>query len=151
PAVHLHRGEPERRGQEPAAHGQARRGPSRPAHPGPRLPRLHCRRPADRETAAVLGLAAARPGPRVLRAAGRSVRLLRPPAHGGGARGGPPPAAGPHQGTAPPPAEGPRMSTTQELPRKHCQPCEGGIPPLPQEKVREYLEDLAGWHLTPDG
>jgi 4a-hydroxytetrahydrobiopterin dehydratase len=43
------------------------------------------------------------------------------------------------------------MSTAQELTRKHCQPCEGGIPPLPQEKVREYLEDLAGWHLTADG
>jgi 4a-hydroxytetrahydrobiopterin dehydratase len=43
------------------------------------------------------------------------------------------------------------MSATQELTRKHCQPCEGGIPPLPQEKVREYLKDLSGWQPSADG
>jgi 4a-hydroxytetrahydrobiopterin dehydratase len=43
------------------------------------------------------------------------------------------------------------MSTTQELTRKHCAPCEGGIPPLPPEKVQAYLKDLPGWQLTGDG
>jgi 4a-hydroxytetrahydrobiopterin dehydratase len=40
--------------------------------------------------------------------------------------------------------------TAKELTRKHCVPCEGGIPALPPDRVREYLQDLPGWQLTPD-
>jgi 4a-hydroxytetrahydrobiopterin dehydratase len=43
------------------------------------------------------------------------------------------------------------MSTTQELTRKHCVPCEGGIPSLPQDQVQTYLKDLPGWQLTDNG
>jgi 4a-hydroxytetrahydrobiopterin dehydratase len=42
-------------------------------------------------------------------------------------------------------------STTHELTRKHCTPCEGGIPPLPRDRVQAYLKDLPGWQLSPDG
>lgn len=38
-----------------------------------------------------------------------------------------------------------------ELTQKHCVPCEGGIPPFPPEKVREYLAALPAWKLGPDG
>jgi 4a-hydroxytetrahydrobiopterin dehydratase len=43
------------------------------------------------------------------------------------------------------------MSTTQELTRKHCTPCAGGIPPLSPERVQSYLKDLPGWQLSADG
>ncbi len=43
------------------------------------------------------------------------------------------------------------MSTATELTRKHCAPCEGGIPPLPPDRVRDYLSSLPGWQLTADG
>jgi 4a-hydroxytetrahydrobiopterin dehydratase len=43
------------------------------------------------------------------------------------------------------------VSASQELIRKRCQPCEGGIPPLPAEQVAAYLVDLPGWQLTADG
>jgi 4a-hydroxytetrahydrobiopterin dehydratase len=38
-----------------------------------------------------------------------------------------------------------------ELTRKHCAPCEGGIPPLSPEQVRQYLAALPDWKLTADG
>ena len=38
-----------------------------------------------------------------------------------------------------------------ELTRKHCQPCEGGVPPLDPERVRDYLSRLPEWKLTQDG
>jgi 4a-hydroxytetrahydrobiopterin dehydratase len=37
------------------------------------------------------------------------------------------------------------MTTAGELLQKKCKPCEGKMPPLPQEKVREYLGALEGW------
>jgi 4a-hydroxytetrahydrobiopterin dehydratase len=45
------------------------------------------------------------------------------------------------------------MSTTTatELTRKHCVPCEGGVPALSAEQVRELLAGLPGWRLTGDG
>ena len=43
------------------------------------------------------------------------------------------------------------MSTATELSGKHCVPCEGGIPPLPAEQVKKYLDGLPGWRLTADG
>jgi len=41
-----------------------------------------------------------------------------------------------------------------ELASKRCVPCEGGVPPLPEERVAELLTQLDGWsvegnhHLT---
>src|SRR5262249_14601416 len=140
PRVHLPRREPERRGEEPPARRQTRGRPAGPAQPGPGVPGLHRRRPADEASAPGLAVAAARPGPRRFRAGHRPVRVLRPPAHAAGARRSDGPVDGPYPGTTPPPAEGPRMSTTQELTRKHCVPCEGGIPPLPPDQVRAYLK-----------
>src|ERR1700722_1646727 len=35
--------------------------------------------------------------------------------------------------------------------KKHCVPCEGGIPPLSPGQVAEYLKTVSGWTCTPDG
>ena len=43
------------------------------------------------------------------------------------------------------------MNTARELTRKHCVPCEGGIPPLTRDKAQAYLQELPGWQLTADG
>src|SRR5262245_24652886 len=44
------------------------------------------------------------------------------------------------------------MSTaTEELTRKHCQPCEGGVPKLTPEQARELLTAVPQWQLTADG
>lgn len=37
-----------------------------------------------------------------------------------------------------------------DLTRKRCVPCEGGIPPLAAEQVRQYLGGLPDWKLTAD-
>jgi 4a-hydroxytetrahydrobiopterin dehydratase len=42
-------------------------------------------------------------------------------------------------------------ATATELTRKHCVPCEGGVPKLSADEVRKYLEALPGWKLTADG
>ena len=42
-------------------------------------------------------------------------------------------------------------ATTQDLSKKHCAPCEGGVPPLAAEQVRRYLAALPEWKLTADG
>jgi 4a-hydroxytetrahydrobiopterin dehydratase len=34
---------------------------------------------------------------------------------------------------------------------KRCLPCEGGIPKLSAEQVREYLTQVPAWKLTADG
>ncbi|MCI0457441.1 MAG: 4a-hydroxytetrahydrobiopterin dehydratase [Gemmataceae bacterium] len=41
--------------------------------------------------------------------------------------------------------------TAEELTRKHCVPCEGGIPALPPEQAQEYLKELPRWQLSADG
>src|SRR5262245_46276147 len=41
--------------------------------------------------------------------------------------------------------------TTSELTAKRCQACEGGVPPLSSDQVREYLRAVPNWHLTDDG
>jgi 4a-hydroxytetrahydrobiopterin dehydratase len=41
--------------------------------------------------------------------------------------------------------------TSSELTRKHCVPCEGGIPPLSAEEVRAHLQAVPGWQVTEDG
>ena len=44
------------------------------------------------------------------------------------------------------------MSTTaDELTRKRCVPCEGGVPALDPAEVRSLLEGLPGWEATGDG
>jgi 4a-hydroxytetrahydrobiopterin dehydratase len=41
--------------------------------------------------------------------------------------------------------------TADELTAKKCQPCEGGVPPVPRDEVARLLEGLPGWELTDDG
>lgn len=41
--------------------------------------------------------------------------------------------------------------TTEELAARKCQPCEGGVPPVPDDEVKRLLESLPGWELTNDG
>ncbi len=44
------------------------------------------------------------------------------------------------------------MSTTAaELTKKHCVPCEGGVPRLSPAEVQDRLAALPAWKLTPDG
>ena len=38
-----------------------------------------------------------------------------------------------------------------DLTRKHCVPCEGGIPPLSLEEARAFLPSVEGWRLSDDG
>ena len=38
-----------------------------------------------------------------------------------------------------------------ELARKKCKPCEGGVAPLSGEQVRPLLKGLDGWKLEADG
>jgi 4a-hydroxytetrahydrobiopterin dehydratase len=41
------------------------------------------------------------------------------------------------------------FSSHDNLKNKHCVPCEGGVPPLPQEDVRRYLFKLrGGWEAA---
>jgi 4a-hydroxytetrahydrobiopterin dehydratase len=41
--------------------------------------------------------------------------------------------------------------TAADLAKKHCAPCEGGIPRLSPDEVRERLTALPGWKLSADG
>jgi len=41
-------------------------------------------------------------------------------------------------------------TSPSELTRKHCTPCEGGVPPLSPEQVRTYLASVPDWKLTTD-
>jgi 4a-hydroxytetrahydrobiopterin dehydratase len=43
------------------------------------------------------------------------------------------------------------VSPAVELGRRHCTPCEGGIPPLSSDEVCSLLAKVPGWQLTPDG
>lgn len=40
---------------------------------------------------------------------------------------------------------------TTELTRKHCRPCEGGVPILNADEVREHLQAVPLWRLSDDG
>jgi 4a-hydroxytetrahydrobiopterin dehydratase len=42
-------------------------------------------------------------------------------------------------------------ASAQELTKKHCVPCEGGIPALSPADVRTQLAALPDWKLTADG
>ena len=35
-----------------------------------------------------------------------------------------------------------------DLASRRCQPCEGGVDPVPEARCRELLAGLPGWHLT---
>ena len=39
----------------------------------------------------------------------------------------------------------------EQLVKKKCLPCEGGVEPYSLEQSREQLEQLPGWYLTHDG
>jgi 4a-hydroxytetrahydrobiopterin dehydratase len=41
-------------------------------------------------------------------------------------------------------------STANDLARKHCAPCEGGVAPLTAEQVRGYLAALPAWQTADD-
>jgi 4a-hydroxytetrahydrobiopterin dehydratase len=43
------------------------------------------------------------------------------------------------------------MSSATDLSHQHCKPCEGGVPPLSPEQVRELLPALLQWKLSADG
>ncbi len=43
------------------------------------------------------------------------------------------------------------MSIATELSQKHCKPCEGGVPPLAAEQVRELMPEVPLWKLSADG
>ncbi len=42
-------------------------------------------------------------------------------------------------------------ATASELTHKHCKPCEGGVPPLSSDQVRDYLAAVPAWKLSGDG
>lgn len=41
--------------------------------------------------------------------------------------------------------------TTTELAGRRCKACEGGVPPLSADQVRDYLKAVPDWHLSGDG
>jgi 4a-hydroxytetrahydrobiopterin dehydratase len=41
--------------------------------------------------------------------------------------------------------------TAEQLTRKKCAPCEGGVPPLTPAEVKAQIKSLQGWQVTPDG
>ncbi len=41
--------------------------------------------------------------------------------------------------------------TAEQLTRKKCVPCEGGVPRLSPEEADGFLQNVNGWTLTPDG
>ena len=42
------------------------------------------------------------------------------------------------------------VPTADELVRKHCAPCEGGVPPIDPEQAAERLGSIPGWSLSSD-
>ncbi|MDB5385002.1 MAG: putative pterin-4-alpha-carbinolamine dehydratase [Planctomycetaceae bacterium] len=43
------------------------------------------------------------------------------------------------------------ITTMNELEKKHCVPCEGGIPALSNAETRKLLESVPEWKLAADG
>lgn len=41
--------------------------------------------------------------------------------------------------------------SAEELAKKRCRPCEGGIPPLDRTQAESYLAALPGWTLSDGG
>ena len=38
-----------------------------------------------------------------------------------------------------------------DLAARHCEPCHGGVPPMPQDEVQAMLAQIPGWSLCDDG
>jgi 4a-hydroxytetrahydrobiopterin dehydratase len=38
-----------------------------------------------------------------------------------------------------------------ELAKKHCVPCEGGMPPMPENEEKIYMKEVPGWELDTEG
>jgi 4a-hydroxytetrahydrobiopterin dehydratase len=47
--------------------------------------------------------------------------------------------------------EQPMLAPTEELKKKRCLPCEGGVPPVSEAEARKALESLREWKLSADG
>lgn len=43
------------------------------------------------------------------------------------------------------------VQTSDQLTRKKCLPCEGGVEPCTLSEAKSQLEELDGWRLTHDG
>lgn len=43
------------------------------------------------------------------------------------------------------------LQTVEQLTKKKCQPCEGGVEPCTLDHSQSQLERLPGWRLTHDG
>jgi 4a-hydroxytetrahydrobiopterin dehydratase len=43
------------------------------------------------------------------------------------------------------------IPTNEDLARKKCTPCEGGVPALGADEARAFLDRVEGWQLTEDG
>lgn len=43
------------------------------------------------------------------------------------------------------------MNTEVDLAKKHCKPCEGGMPPATREEAEILLRRVADWTLSSDG
>jgi 4a-hydroxytetrahydrobiopterin dehydratase len=44
-----------------------------------------------------------------------------------------------------------QTATAAELTKKHCKPCEGGVPVLSDKQVQQFLKEVEGWQLIDDG
>jgi len=42
-------------------------------------------------------------------------------------------------------------NTAEELTRRKCSPCEGGVPPLSTQAAQELLQHVEGWELSHEG
>ncbi|QEH37905.1 Putative pterin-4-alpha-carbinolamine dehydratase [Aquisphaera giovannonii] len=42
-------------------------------------------------------------------------------------------------------------ASEQDLNRRSCVPCEGGVPPVAPDEAREQVRRLPGWSITADG
>jgi 4a-hydroxytetrahydrobiopterin dehydratase len=43
------------------------------------------------------------------------------------------------------------LQTAEQLTKKKCVPCEGGVEPCPLPQANKQLASLSGWRLTHDG
>ena len=43
------------------------------------------------------------------------------------------------------------IASAADLAKKHCQPCEGGVPALSPEAIQDHLAAVPQWQLTADG
>jgi 4a-hydroxytetrahydrobiopterin dehydratase len=43
------------------------------------------------------------------------------------------------------------VQSPDELVRKKCKPCEGGVAPYSAEEAQQQLKQLRDWRITPDG